>query len=451
MLWVLLSAVSFLIGVWAATLFLPSLPVWFFGLAIVMMNRNRKVALLFLLFLLGCLRVDIYEKQLFISVPFEKWDRYEGEVTQVDERLDQKKVTVRSTWGKFLVNISLYEDVWVGDWMVLEGFLERPFEKGVFSYKNYLARYGIAAVLNRPEILTHHAGKFSVRRALFSFQQILQKRIQSLYFEPEASFVSGLLLGSRKGMPDDLTDAFQSVGLLHTVAISGYNMSLIVAATFHVFGFLPFRRRLLFSIVAVVFFVILIGASAAALRAGLMACITMWGLYTGRKSQAVFALLWAGVLMILWNPYILAYDIGFQLSYASTAGLMVFSTWINGKSFLKEALAMTLSAQIATLPFMLYYFGQVSFVAPLANILVAPLLPLAMLFSGLSLVFGPYAAFFAHPVLKSIETVAFILAQFPFAQMEVSVSVFIFSGLLFLWIILPVLFYKSKWERAFFL
>lgn len=210
------------------------------------------------------------------------------------------------------------------------------------------------------------------------------------------------------------------------------------------------------SSIAIAVFVILVGASAAVVRAGIMGCLTLWGLFAGRKSQVFFALLWSAFFMVFWNPYILVYDVGFQLSFASTFGLLVFVP-ILGEWFpkmdtlgeIREALLLTVAAQIATFPFMAFHFGRVSVISPVANVLAAPFLPFAMLFSALSLVFGKSMAILAWFHLKAVELVALTLAKLPFIEAPMQFSVWGFVASLFLLVLFSVRFYKSKLVRAF--
>lgn len=427
----------------------------FFGLFI----WKPKFSLIFLGFILGVLRVEIFEAHEPHDVPWNETITFEGEImTEVDRRTDHQKVTLKTEWGRVLLTLSLYEDVEFGDVLTVEGRLEPApeEEEDAYAYADYLALHRTWILMPTPSILSIQKAGPSFFSSIFDFKRSIETRIQSLYFEPEASFVAGLLLGSRKGLPDQLTLAFQRTGLSHIVAISGYNISLLVAALFYVLSFLDFKKRIILSSVGILIFVILVGASAAVLRAGLMGLLTLWGLYAGRKSQALFGLLWSALIMTLINPYTLIYDIGFQLSFAATLGILLFHPMLSGvlpewKRFvwIRESLLLTLSAQITTTPFMLFYFGRFSLVSPVANLLVAPFIPLAMFFSGLSLLFGKTFAVAAWVYLKAVETVALVLGRIPFADFGLQISVYEFLiSLLFLNFIL-IGFYKSTLLRAF--
>ena len=451
-----LSALLFLASVLVAVLMGFEVPSWSFVLVGILLFKRPAVAVLLFAILLGFWRVESYESQAPENPPVGEWVSLEGRVAEeVDARSDHQKITVETEEGRVLVKLGLYEEVGYGDWVRVEGTLERPYEGEDFSYGNYLARCRTWLVMNRASVEVLWEGKTG-RGTLYAFKDFVQRRINQLYFEPEASFVSGLLLGSRKGMPEDLTLAFQKVGLTHIVAVSGYNISLVIAVIFALLSFLPFKRRIWASVLAVILFVIFVGASSAAVRAGFMGCLTMWGLYAGRRSQAYFALLWSAVGMTLWNPYILVYDIGFQLSVLSTFGLLTLvpildarvPKWEKGK-FLREGFLLTLSAQVATFPLMVFYFGRISLVAPIVNVLVAPFIPLSMLFSAASLALGLPAAAVANFYLELIEWITIVFAKLPFADTSLKFGAMLFALSLVLFFGGIIFFYRSILVRAF--
>jgi competence protein ComEC len=321
----LLSALSFFAGVLLATFSEAAVPEWAWPFALLLCFKKKGVGILMLAFLLGIFRMNFYEASLVSDLKMGNVELEGVIVEEVDARSDHQKITVDTVdtgEGRVLVKVGLYEDLHYGDRVMILGFLERP-EAGD-SYAHYLFRYGIVASMDEARVSVTEPAGFSLRGSLYTFKELVQAHINRLYFEPEASLVSGLLLGSRKGMSEELTRAFQAVGLTHIVAVSGYNISLVIACIFALFSFVPMKRRVVLSIVAVALFVLFVGASAAAVRAGIMGSLGMWALYTGRRSQAFFVLLWSAVVMTLWNPAILPFDIGFQLSFASTLGLLVF-------------------------------------------------------------------------------------------------------------------------------
>ncbi len=454
MLTLVLSAVSFLLGVVCATLTGWAVPgVIFFGAVALLWWRPMWGAVA-IAFLLGFARLQLWQEQIpsaevlgqtsVVATLEEDWGQREGKWTWL----------VSTEGGAVLLTTSVYQELEYGAVVELEGFMEstEAFSDSE-SYLHYLQRHRVWLVMENPRLTILSPPPLSFLGSLADFSERLTERLQILLPEPEASFAVGLLLGKRRTMDADLQAAFQAVGLTHIVAISGSNIAMVVVLFFTVFSFLPFKKRLMASGVGVTVFVLLVGPSAAVLRAGLMGILSLAGLYSGRRSQAFFGLLWSAVLMVIANPLVLTYDVGFQLSFASTLGILtltpVLERWVPERLFMREALILTLAAQLMTFPFIVFYFGRISWITPLANLLVAPLIPLAMGASALSLVFGTPAAALAWTFLWLIEKIALLCAAVPGVQIEFTVSSFffalmlLFSGGFLLW------FYRSKLARAF--
>lgn len=458
MLLPLLCIFAFLSGVFIATLLSFNIvPVFLFAFGFFITGK-KHVAIFVALFLFGVLRVHIYETQKPEYVPYGNYIETRGKiVNEIDMRMDVQKIAIDTEYGRVLINISPYEVFHFGDEVSVRGVIDAPSNDiDGFNYAGYLARYRIWSVMKNPNVELIESPGFSMRGNLYFIKGIMEKRLNKIFFEPEASFAAGLLLGSRKGMPPILADAFQAVGLTHIVAISGYNISLVIAVIFLLLGFLPLKARVIASSVSIFLFVILVGASAAVVRAGIMGSLTLWGLFSGRKSQAFFGLLWSMVLMSVMNPYTLVFDVGFQLSFASTFGLLIFSPILEdfvpqfGRAkILREAFLLTLSAQITTLPLILFHFGRLSLISVLANVIVAPFLPPAMLFSALALVFGKWVGAVAWFYLRVVESSAILFAKIPFSNVALALS---WKGFLVMYLLIfffAFRFYKSKLERAF--
>ncbi|MBU1956882.1 ComEC/Rec2 family competence protein, partial [bacterium] len=229
------------------------------------------------------------------------------------------------------------------------------------------------------------------------------------FAEPHGSFMAGLLLGSRKGIPEHLMQSFNTTGLTHIIAISGYNITLVIVVISGLFGFLSRRWKVFACSFFIIIFVIMVGASAAVVRAAIMGVISLIALFFGRQYFVIIGLFGAAFFMNLWNPKILVYDIGFQLSFLATFGIVVFADrieryfrWMPSFFGMREAVLMTLSAQILALPVIILNFGRLSVVSPIANVFVLPLIPLAMLFGFFAVLFGRFFGFLGYLILEFI-------------------------------------------------
>ncbi|MDO8574739.1 MAG: ComEC/Rec2 family competence protein [bacterium] len=309
--------------------------------------------------------------------------------------------------GRILVKTNLYPEYFYGDVLKISGNLETPenffptFQSGSrfnvgteFDYKNYLAkdnifliiRYPEVTLLNRPESLNFYAYLLILKR---NFIAIIDKILS----EPKSSFLAALLVGARRTLPDNLVNAFNTTGTSHIVAISGYNISIISIMLLNFLSYLFLPRRLIFWIVitCILMFTLIAGAGASVVRASIMGGLLILAGREGRFYRVTNAIVFAGAAMLFFNPYLLRYDTGFQLSFLAALGLIYlaphFNRWFAGlPNFLsfRTNLSATLSAQIMTIPVIFWEFGRVSLVATLANVLILPAIPTTMLFGFLA-------------------------------------------------------------------
>jgi competence protein ComEC len=322
--------------------------------------------------------------------------------------------------------------------------LPEPFETTggrVFRYDSFLAKDGVFSVIQnaRVEVLAPREGVWlGIRGALSDFKFQGLDALAKALPEPNASLAGGLILGGKQGLGKELLNDFITSGLVHIVVLSGYNVMIVADAVFRMFGFLSKRWAAGAAVFTILSFVLVAGAGAASVRAGIMASIALYGRASGRKYHALRALIFAGVLMLIQNPLVLAFDPGFQLSFIATLGL-IFGTPITERwltfirsPFLREIASSTIAAQIAVLPLLLYQNGLFSLVALPANLLVLPVVPIAMLlsaFAGLAglLVPGiaPLLGFPAHMVLSYIIGAVELFAHVPFAAVSLPAFPFV--------------------------
>lgn len=303
--------------------------------------------------------------------------------------VDVAAVAGQPASGRLLLSAPIGSAYRFGQLVLLRCQLEAPWEGADgFDYRRWLRRYGVTAVCARPQLLSSEPPPGpTVAGTLYSFKDRLSEVAGSAVPEPQASLLGGLLWGARQTLPADLVEAFRRAGLSHIVAVSGYNTSLVAGcleALLLGVG-LARRRALPLTLAALAAFVVLCGAGAAVLRAGLMGGAVLLARALGRPAAANRVLLLVAVGMVAANPFLLVADVGFQLSVAATWGMVNLGRpiqarlgWVPAKLGLREALASTLAATVATLPISLSQFGLLSAVAPLANVLVVPAIPLTM-------------------------------------------------------------------------
>ena len=322
------------------------------------------------------------------------------------------------------------------DTVTAKGVLERPGTIDGFRYDRYLARYGIRAVMYRASVQREREAGFTLRGMLFALKERFEDRINRIYPEPHASFMAGLLTGSRKGTPEDLLRHFNTTGLSHIVAISGFNITIVIAIIGSMLFFLPPHIRFYPAVAAIILFTLFVGAGAAVSRAAIMGILGLLARQLNRIATARLTVLWAAFLMTVLNPRILWYDAGFQLSFLAVIGMMetaplldpVFRRVTNTLA-IRDSLQMTVAVQIAAVPLIAVLFGRISLIAPVANLLSAPMVPLAMLFGSLGVLLsyisfplGQMIAYLGWACLEWIIRVATLGAAVPFAAISASVS-----------------------------
>ncbi len=226
--------------------------------------------------------------------------------------------------------------------------------------------------------------------------------------EPLASFGLGLLIGQRNTLPDSVTTQLSIVGLTHIIAVSGYNLSIIMRGVRRLLAGRSKYQITLISLVLMMLFLLMTGFSASIVRAAIVSGLSVWAWYYGRQFRPLLLLSIAAVITAGWNPFYIWSDIGWYLSFLAFFGVIVVAPLINRRVFgTKEPKVLTglftesLCALIMTIPFVLYIFDQISLVALVANLLLVPLVPLAMLVAlvaGVAGMFVPVlAGLFALP------------------------------------------------------
>jgi len=309
--------------------------------------------------------------------------------------------------GLALVRVSRYPSFAYGDRLRVTGPLATPPEGEDFSYRDYLARQGIHSLIENGRAVRVGSGEGNpLVAALLAFKRRAQTTIAAILHEPSASLLTGILLGNDNGIPADLMDDFSATGTSHIIAISGFNISIIAGIFAAVARRLAGPRRAApIAIGGVVLYTILVGASAAVVRAAIMGSLYLLGRHLRRATFAPTSLAAAALLMTALDPFTL-WDMGFQLSFAATVGLMLYATPLQrgavallsrlipperaarAVGWVSESLLVTLAAQITTIPLILYAFHRLSLVTLLTNLLILPVQPAVMICGGVATLAG---------------------------------------------------------------
>ncbi|MFA6476238.1 MAG: ComEC/Rec2 family competence protein [Candidatus Paceibacterota bacterium] len=327
-----------------------------------------------------------------------------------------------------------------GDKVELVGKIERPQnfltdQNTVFDYQNYLLVRGIEQTVYQPKLkIISRSNGSAVKTSLYSLKNNFLANLRRALPEPSASLAGGLILGDKGGLGKKTEDEFRKAGVSHIIVLSGYNITIVAESVLYFFAWLTPAFSWLLSIGSIFLFVLMTGGEAAAVRSAVMGAIALIARRYGRTYDAGVALIVAGFLMVLWNPRLLAFDLGFQLSFLATLGLIYLSpvveffinkitglvrSRISGSlekrlltspapepvrnatssepevvfrtgfwSGLKELICTTTGAQLAVYPWLLYKMGNASLIGFIANIFILPPIPIAMFLSFLTGITG---------------------------------------------------------------
>ena len=261
------------------------------------------------------------------------------------------------------------------------------------------------------------------------------ERVRAHVPAPEVDLGLGYLLGLRRALPTDLAEALKIAGLTHVIVASGYNLTILVRLSRRLFVRISKYLSMLSSVGMILAFMAVTGLSPSMSRAGLVAGLSLAAWYYGRTVHPFVLLPFSAAITLLINPQFGWGDLGWQLSFASFAGVIILAPLLQRYFFgekepgtVRQILGETLSAQIMTLPLILLAFGMLSNVALIANMLILPFVPLAMLLVFLVGVCSgvPFVAdVLTVPttwLLKYMTSVAQWLADQPWAQSEIAIS-----------------------------
>ncbi|MEK6649629.1 MAG: ComEC/Rec2 family competence protein, partial [Bacteroidota bacterium] len=295
-----------------------------------------------------------------------------------------------------------------GELWRIEGSIDpfpRPRNPGEFDYGAYLSLGGVDAVIRAARASPAPEESQADRHAwLGTTQGRLYRAIDALHSGERAAFLKGVILGYRADLGDELKQAFLMTGTVHILAVSGGNVALVAGVAMVLFGVLRFRRRTvgLLAIGAVVGYMWVTGSSPSVVRATIMAIVVLAGTVVGRRTDVFQSLSVAALVLLLGDPRTL-FDPGFQLSFVSVLAIVVgvplfnraLERWpeeIRDQPHVRataQLAAISLAAQVGTLPLTLGMFGQVSIVAVLANLAVVPLSGVALILGVIELLLVP--------------------------------------------------------------
>jgi competence protein ComEC len=354
-----------------------------------------------------------------------------------------------------------------GDRVELSGSLYRPkpaTDPGGFDFQAYLAQQGIFAGLRGETVTPAEVARSpwevtqnAMMKALWAIrQQILSSQVTALG-SPNGFLVSGMVLGRKAvDLPYDCYDQFVQAGLAHTLAASGFHVALVLGVVLKLTEGLPSKWRAGIGVGAIAFYTILTGFQASILRASLMGIGALVGMVAERRVQSLNLLVLVAILLLLYNP-LWIWDLGFQLSFLATLGLLVtvptLTRWLDWlPSAIATTLAVPLAAYMWTLPVQLYAFGTLSLYSIPVNVVVTPLIYLISLGGMASAAFSLVTPIVGEAIAWSLSLPTDLLRwlvewsnQLPGSSYAVGkLSI---PQLIALYSLFGLLWWRSQWQR----
>lgn len=374
----------------------------------------------------------------------------EGVLVEEQEKRDYNtrvKVQIReinkkqiSEKNKVLVTTTSPKDFYYGDLVTIRGQFMKPenfyTDTGrEFDYVGYLESNNIKYLLKNASVQVHgNEPPSSILARLFWLKKQFVDSLKKMLPEPKSSLAAGILIDGKQSINGELQEKFRKTGLVHIVVLSGYNVSIVAEAIGKAFSFLPRFLGISFSMIGIILFALITGASATVVRSSIMAILVLLSRLSIRKYDPARGLFIASLLMLIQNPSILIHSPSFQLSFLATFTVVKVVPWVERFSFirciperfgLREIVISNVTVQLYLLPVLTWMTGFVSLVSLPVNILVLPIMPLTMLSCFVTGLFGFFPKIIALPlafvsnVLLSYELgIVNFFSQFSLSQIS---------------------------------
>lgn len=430
-------------------------------IAFYLVYKEKFISIIFIIFFvfsLGAIRTEEYinpPKENIIHYINEEIN-FEGEISYINSVkekedsifvsyiVDLKNITkdgkVAPLKGKVYLNIKATDEkniFKIGDILKANGTVKNI--KGYFNFGTINAidnatMRGIYASINGKDgsikVVKEEKG-FNIYQKAYEFRQSLMEYFLKYLDKDNAHLLYAMLFGGYDGIDPEVIDAYTKTGIIHILSVSGGHIALLIGFMMILSRILhlPKSLQIISTVLVIVIYAFLCGFVTPIIRASIMGILSIVAVFFGREKDAKNSLSLIALIMIIINPMLL-YNISFQLSFISTAGLIYLMPKIRQvlyflPEFIKSSLALTISVQIFTLPVLAYYFNVISLVSIFANLLAVPLMEIVIilglvstLFTDLPFLSGSILYFLGSP-LDIANFIVMKLASFPFAQIHV--------------------------------
>jgi competence protein ComEC len=405
------------------------------------MNKSSIFVFVLVLFIAGCwvgvTWFNLGHQENSYNSYFEQKVIIEGYVVSDPEVYQQNQhrfeILPESIFKQKIFITTYSKDIFnYGDKIYLIGKLKQPKNTGDYDYVNYLAAKGIFAQISSSDIFI--TGKSKLNPLIYyslKVKHFVYRSFQHRLPKEQAALLIALIVGQKDLMSKDVVAAFSATGTAHLIAVSGYILTLLLAFSGQASAYIGKMKTLLISLSIAMVYIVMAGFAPGVIRAAIMSGIYVLSKSFGRQYQLMPALVLTAAILVAQNPLIVKHDIGFALSFLSIVGIIYLSpilkdllSFLPEKFLIKEIVCTTLAAQFITVPLTVYYFKELSLIAPIANLMIIPMVePILAIGYFLCLpIIGAVVSKLVLIALNYILLVVIGLAHLPYAIIGASLT-----------------------------
>lgn len=308
---------------------------------------------------------------------------------------------------------------------------------GGFDYREYLKTksiYGIVTTKNTQLNLIKTNNENIINMLANKVAKQIKENIENILPEEQSNLLIGILIGNKDGLSEEIKENFKNSNLSHMLAISGAHVSYVILGITFMLSKIKIGKRSsrIFIILFLIFFTILTGATPSVQRASIMAIYILIANLLYKKPNILISISLSMLILLVQNPYNL-FDVGFQLSYGGTLGIIFFNKKIKFRDLkikilqkIKEMMIVTLSANIVILPIMMLHYNTLSLTFFVSNILASPILAIVIILGFivvlLSFILNPISMILGKVLSVFLELLMYIAnfsSKLPFSKIYV--------------------------------
>lgn len=347
-------------------------------------------------------------------------------ITGKDTVLPEGIIAVTVSRNAYTKTVSDTPDLKAGDKIILKGkLLEAPGRRnpGEFDYKKYLALHDIHKIFyvtgyDNVRVVSRGNLSFLFQKIIFPCKEFALDNIGRFYDHDESSYLKGLVTGEKGDLSPEIKKAFIDAGVMHLIAVSGLNVAYIIISVTIFLSLIRLKPmyRTVITIAVLIFYCVFTGSSPSIVRATIMGILILFASVSERRISFYNIIGTSALIILIYNSKQL-FDAGFILSYNAVISMVFIynlfeNTFLNkirdwnfkGKKFMQNISVLfftTLAAQIGTIPLTADYFGKISVISLLANVIAVPLANLSLATGFFQIITGIFSDYFSSVIAET--------------------------------------------------